>query len=72
MACFVCRLATVIYQNHHMALTSLQAMRAPVGVIWDLETFLLGDGYSDIRLKLQSQSRVLVPNALKRLTTIKG
>ena len=72
LASFLCRLATVIYQNHFMALTSLQAMRAPVGIIWDLETFVLGESYSDIRLRLQSQSRVLVPNALKRLGTIKG
>ncbi len=72
LASFLCRLATVIYQNHFMALTSLQAMRAPVGIIWDLETFMLGESYSDIRMKLQSQSRVLVPNALKRLGTIKG
>lgn len=62
----------MIYQNHFMALTSLQAMRAPVGILWDLETFLLGESYSDVRTKLQSQNRVLVPNALKRLTTIKG
>lgn len=72
LASFLCRLATVIYQNHYMALTSLQAMRAPVGVIWDLETFLLGESYGDVRAKLVSQNRVLVPNALKRLTTIKG
>ena len=54
LASFLCRLATVIYQNHFMALTSLQAMRAPVGIIWDLETFILGESYSDIRMKLQT------------------
>lgn len=72
LACFLCRLATVVYQNHYMALTSLQAMRAPASVIWDLENFLLSESYTDIRLKLQSQNRVLVPNALQRLTSIRG
>jgi hypothetical protein len=47
-------------------------MRAPITVIWDLEAFILSDGYSEIRRRLGTQNRVPVPNALQRLTTIIG
>ena len=52
-------------------LDSLQAMRAPVAVLWDLENFILSEPYTDLRLKLQTMNRVLVPNTLKRLTSIR-
>lgn len=70
MAAFICRLASVIYGNHIMALQSLQTMRAPVEVIWDLERFLLSDSFSEIRKKLGVNHRILVPNALQRLATV--
>lgn len=72
LAMFICRLATVMHQNHHMALTSLQAMRASAAVIWDLEQFLVSDAYSDLRKNLDTQNRVIVPNALQRLSSIVG
>jgi len=53
-----------------MALTSLQAMRAPVAIMWDLETWLLGDGYSQLRVEMGTSTRVPVPNSLIKLTTI--
>ncbi len=70
LATFVCRLATLMYQNHYLALTSLQAMRARVAVIWDLERWIVSDGYSELRRKLETANRVLVPNSLQRLTVI--
>jgi hypothetical protein len=70
LAAFVCRLATLIYQNHYMALQSLQTMRAPVEVIWDLERFLLSEAYTEMRKKLGTANRVPVPNALQRLSSI--
>ena len=72
LAAFICRLATTILQNHYCALTSLQTMRAPVGLIWDLEIWLLGDDYGKIRSVSGSQHRVLVPSILQRLPTIVG
>jgi len=72
LAAFICRLATTILQNHYCALTSLQTMRAPVGLIWDLEVWLLGDDYGKIRSGSGSEHRVLVPSILQRLPTIVG
>ena len=62
---FVCRLATVIYQSHFEALTSLHQMRAPISLIWDLEQWIVSDGYSKVRSELGSGSRVPVPTSLK-------
>jgi hypothetical protein len=70
LAMFVCRLATLMFQNHYLALTSLHAMRASVAIVWDLEQFLVGEVYSDLRKKLETENRVLVPNALQRLVSI--
>jgi hypothetical protein len=70
MAVFVCQLATVIHQNHHLALTSLQSMRAPVGVIWNFENWLLSDSYTKIRKTIGTNTRVLVPNSLQRINSI--
>lgn len=72
LAIFLCRLATVVLPHHLQALTSLHAMRAPAVVIWDLEAWLLSDVYSEVRGQLGTRNRVLVPNALQRLTTIVG
>ncbi len=70
LAMFICRLATLMFQNHHMALASLHAMRASAAIVWDLEQFIVSDAYSDLRKKLETQNRVLVPNALQRMTSI--
>ena len=70
LASFICRLATVILQNHLAALTSLQTMRAHVAMIWDLEVWLLGEPYSKIRAACGRENRVLVPSILQRLPTI--
>lgn len=70
LAMFVCRMATVMLQNHHMALTSLHAMRASAAVIWDLESWIVSEPYSELRQKLGTFNRVPVPNALQRLATI--
>ena len=70
LAAFVARVATVICPNHYMALTSLQSMRAPVAIMWDLETWLLSDSYSKLRLDMGTSTRVPVPNSLIKLTSI--
>jgi len=70
IAVFVCQLATVILQNHYLALTSLQSMRAPVGVIWRFENWMLSDSYTKIRRSIGTNTRVLVPNSLQRINTI--
>lgn len=70
LAIFVCRLATVMFQNHYMALTSLQSMRANATVIWDLENWILSENYGDIRKRLKTHATVPVPNALQRLRSI--
>ena len=70
LATFVTRFATVMLPNHHMALTSLQAMRAPVSIIWSLENWIVSPDYSRLRDRLGTKSRVPVPNSLARLPTI--
>lgn len=67
---FVCQLATAILQNNALALSSLQAMRAPVNVIWRFESWLLSDTYSKLRQRMGTQARVLVPNSLRRIPSI--
>lgn len=66
LATFVCRLALVLLPHHLQALTSLQAMRAPVRILWDIESWLIGEAYSDLRESFGLKSRVLVPGTLKR------
>lgn len=70
LAVLVTRLATIILPNHLMALTSLHAMRAPVSLVWGLETFLLGETYSELRRQQGLANRVLVPNSLQRLAEV--
>lgn len=70
LAVFVTRLATAIYQNHILALTSLQAMRADVEVIWMLESWILSDGYQAVRKDLGYESRVPVPMTLLKLDSV--
>lgn len=67
---FAVRLAVLIYQNHYMALISLQTMRVPVQIIWDAERFILSSIYGEMRRHLKSSSRVPVPNALQRMLSI--
>lgn len=70
LGALVCRLAVIMMPNHYMALTSLQAMRAPADLFWSLEQFIVGDTYSQIRDQLGIKNRVMVPNALQRLVEI--
>jgi hypothetical protein len=65
IAKFVCRMATVICQSHFEALTSLQQMRAPVAVTWDLESWILSNEYTKIRQAMGTISRVPVPASLQ-------
>lgn len=70
LAVFVSRLATAVFQNHIMALSTLQAMRADVEVIWMLETWLLSDQYQALRKDLGYESRVPVPITLIKLDNV--
>lgn len=70
LAVFVTRLATLIFQNHTMAIQSLHAMRASVYVLWMLESWILGDEYRAVRKELGFESRVPVPNMLLKMDSI--
>jgi len=65
IAKFVCRMATVICQSHYEALLSLQQMRAPVAVSWDLEGWILSNEYTKIRQQMGTVSRVPVPVSIQ-------
>jgi hypothetical protein len=67
LAAFICRLATLIHGSHWVALTSLEAMRAPVAIRWHLESWLLSDEYSLFRKKEGLDSRVQIPKVLKTI-----
>jgi hypothetical protein len=64
------RWSTLIVQNHLQALESLNHMKAPAFMIWDLEQFILSQVYSDIRSVLNTKSRIMVPIALQSLPSI--
>jgi hypothetical protein len=70
MAVFVTRLATLVYQNHVVALQSLQAMRANAQIIWMLESWILSQEYQGVRKALGCESRVPVPNLLLKLDSV--
>lgn len=72
MGTVVARLATVLLPHHFLALTSLHAMRASASIVWDLERFILSDGYSELRRRSGTRARVPVPDALARLNEIHG
>ncbi len=65
VAIFICRLATLLTGAHYSALTSLEAMRAPIAVRWQLESWLLSRGYSNFRTSHGLSSRVMVPKSVK-------
>ena len=66
LAVFVCRLATVIYPDHYGALKSLQEMRAPAFVTWELEKWILSPGYTRIREASKTAHSVEIPPSLAR------
>jgi hypothetical protein len=70
LSALVCRTAILIMPHHALALSSLMAMRAPVGVRWDLEQFILSTFYGEYRQKLGMMHKVPIPHALLRLTSV--
>lgn len=70
MARFLCRMATVIYQNHFLALSSLRTMRADLPIVHDLEHWILSEDYSQMRQKLGMSSRVPIPVSLARIERV--
>jgi hypothetical protein len=70
MAVFVTRLATIIYQNHVVALQSLQVMRANVNILWMLESWILSQEYQNVRKALGCESRIPVPNLLLKMDSV--
>jgi hypothetical protein len=70
LAIFITRLATLIYQNHVVALQSLQAMRANVQIFWMLESWVLSQEYQLVRKALGYESRVPVPNLLLKMDSV--
>ena len=67
LAMFLCRLTTAIYQNHFMAIKSLQVMRVPVTQVRDLEGWILSEAYTEVRKELKSVVRMPVPSRLVKL-----
>lgn len=64
---FLVRATTLICVNHLEALKSLYAMKIPVFIIWDYETWLLTSSYSGYRTALGLNSKVSVPRSLRGL-----
>ena len=64
------RLATAIYPHHLLALTSLAAMQAPVVLMWELEKFLMSEGYMSLREKHGLRARAAVPQGILRLDSV--
>jgi hypothetical protein len=64
---FLVRLATLFCQNHFQALTSLQAMRAPMGVLNGLERWIVSREYTTVRSRLGSKTIVPVPVDLRQV-----
>ena len=72
LSCFVVRLATLIYQSHHLALYSLKKMRAPIYLIWDLEAWILSPAYSQLREEYQWEHEIKIPPSLQKNTILEG
>ncbi|MFK7825027.1 MAG: hypothetical protein AB8G05_12805 [Oligoflexales bacterium] len=66
LSCFVVRLATLIHQSHHLAIYSLQKMRAPIFLIWDLEAWILSPAYSRLRVECQWEHDIDIPSSLQK------
>lgn len=49
LAIFICRLATYIYPDHYAALSCVRQMKLALPLIWGLESWILSEGYSDLR-----------------------
>jgi hypothetical protein len=71
LACYICRLALMIYPHHLHALETLQAMQTDLVVLRDAEAFLLSSGYAEIRDKLGLKCRTIIPLALRRMPSIR-
>ena len=67
---YVARLALLLNQNHYSSLEALRAMRAPIGIIWRMEGFMLSPAYSELRCHLNGATPVRVPASLKALGKI--
>lgn len=66
----ICRLTTVMYQDHYQALKSLQVMRVPLAVIWKFETWLLSNEYTNARRSLATNIALPVTTSLRSLKSI--
>ena len=64
LSCFIVRLTTLIYQNHYQALDSLKKMRAPIFLVWDLESWILSPEYSKMRSQYNWEHVFNVPHSL--------
>ncbi len=66
----ICRWTMIILQNHAQGIESLMQMRAPAAMIWDLEQFVLGEFYGEIRSIMKTRSKIMIPAALQQLQSI--
>ncbi len=49
---FIARLASTLLQDHSLALQSLEKMRAPLAMRWDLEHWIVSETYGELRRTL--------------------
>lgn len=61
---YLLRLTTLLCPHHIKALHSCQMMRLAVSVIWDFESWLLSEAYTEFRLRHKLVSRLPVPVSL--------
>lgn len=70
LAVFVARLATLTYQNHFQALTSIHAMRAPLAVTRGLERWIMSPEYGKLRARLGTRVVMPVPLELRQVNPV--
>lgn len=67
---FVAILATTIYEDHLGALATLERVRAPLRLRWDLEAWIVSDSYGEIRKNLGSHTIGRFPEHVFRMAVL--
>ncbi len=62
---FICRLALILYPSHLTALKALQQSRVSLDVLRDLESFILSDSWTTLRIHHKIGAKVLIPQSLR-------
>lgn len=67
---FVALLTTSIYEDHIGALSTLERVRAPLRLRWDLEAWIVSDSYGEIRKSLGTQANGRFPEHILRMAIV--